>query len=154
MAESRALREFASGYGCAGSPGFSGILGAAKALAHEFLAVEAFTEQADAQWLRDLGIPWRLDYGSRRLHTFGLASCSTFAGLRNLGNSCYLKSAARCMYRCGRLRADVSGHIQRAVACSVFFASFLKRKDNGTMSRPQSCCIRCLRARFAPVSFC
>ena len=75
-----------------GSPGFSGILGAAKALPREFLAAEAL---AEAQWLRDLGIHWRLDYGRRPSHTSGLASCSTFAGLRNLGNSCYLNSRAR-----------------------------------------------------------
>ena len=50
--------------------------------------MEALAEQPDAQWLRDLGIQFRLDYGSRPLHTSGLDSSRAYVGLRNLGNSC------------------------------------------------------------------
>eukprot|EP00439_Symbiodinium_sp_Y106_P003634 s3280_g1.t1 len=70
--------------------------------------MEALAEQPDAQWLRDLGIQFRLDYGSRPLHTSGLDSSRAYVGLRNLGNSCYLNSLLQCFYGCGSLREDVS----------------------------------------------
>ena len=53
-------------------PCFSGLLASAKALVREHLALEALAQQADARWLRDLGLQFRLDYGSRPLHTSGL----------------------------------------------------------------------------------
>ncbi|CAJ1441410.1 unnamed protein product [Effrenium voratum] len=80
-----------------------------RALACEHFAMEALAEQPDAQWLRDLGIQFRLDYGSRPLHTFGLDICHDYVGLRNLGNSCYLNSVVQCIYGCAPLREDVTG---------------------------------------------
>ena len=90
------------------SPGFAGVLGAAKALLREHFATEALALQSDAEWLRGLGIHWRLDYGSRPRHTSGLASGQEYVGLRNLGNSCYLNAVVQCFYSCGPLREDVS----------------------------------------------
>ena len=90
------------------SPGCAGVLGAAKALLREHFATEALALQSDAEWLRGLGIHWRLDYGSRPRHTSGLASGQEYVGLRNLGNSCYLNAVVQCFYSCGSLREDVS----------------------------------------------
>ncbi|CAJ1449501.1 unnamed protein product [Effrenium voratum] len=90
------------------SPGFAGVLDAAKALLREHFATEALALQSDAEWLRGLGIHWRLDYGSRPRHTSGLASGQEYVGLRNLGNSCYLNAVVQCFYSCGPLREDVS----------------------------------------------
>ena len=69
-------------------PAFSGLWDCAKALVCEHLAMEALAEQPDAQWLRDLGIQFRLDYGSRPLHTSDLDSSRAYVGLKNLGNTC------------------------------------------------------------------
>ena len=93
----------------AGSADMSGILDAAKALASEHFAMEALAEQPDAQWLRDLEIQFRLDYGSRPLHTSGLDICPDYVGLRNLGNSCHLNSVVQCIYGCAPSREDVTG---------------------------------------------
>ena len=71
--------------------------------------MEALAEQPDAQWLRDVGIQLRLDYGSRPLHTSGLDICHDYVGLRNLGNSCHLNSVVQCIYGCAPLREDVTG---------------------------------------------
>ncbi|CAJ1413970.1 unnamed protein product [Effrenium voratum] len=71
--------------------------------------MEALAEQPDAQWLRDLGSQFRLDYGSRPLHTSGLDICHDYVGLRNLGNSCYLNSVAQCIYGRTPLREDIAG---------------------------------------------
>ena len=59
-------------------PAFSGLWDCAKALVCEHLAME----------VRDLGIQFRLDYGSRPLHTSDLDSSRAYVGLKNLGNSC------------------------------------------------------------------
>ncbi|CAE7026703.1 unnamed protein product [Symbiodinium sp. CCMP2592] len=80
----------------------------AKSLFSEHLAMEAVAEQEDAKWLRDLGIHFRLDYGSRPLHTSGLDSSRAYVGLRNLGNSCCFNSVLQCFFGCGPLREDVS----------------------------------------------
>ena len=66
--------------------------------------MEILAKRPGTQWLCNLGLHFRLDYGSRPLHTSGRA----FAGLKNLGNSCYLNSVLQCMYGCGPLREDVS----------------------------------------------
>ena len=87
---------------------YPGICNRAKSLVLEHLAMEAVAEQQDAKWLRDLGIHFRLDYGSRPLHTSGLDSSRAYVGLRNLGNSCYLNSVLQCFFGCGPLREDVS----------------------------------------------
>ena len=76
----------------------SGILDAAKALASEHFAIEALAEQPDAQWLRDLGIQFRLDYGSRPLHTSGLDICHDYVGLQNAVHL-RVRAVARRRYR-------------------------------------------------------
>ena len=92
-----------------GIPCFSGLLASAKALVREHLALEALAQQADARWLCDLGLQFRLDYGSRPLHTSGLDGSRAYVGLKNLGNSCYVNSVLQCFYGCGPLREDIAG---------------------------------------------
>ena len=71
-------------------------------------ATEMLAQEADASWLRELGVHWRLDFGSRPLGTAGFDGPSAHCGLRNLGNSCWLNATVQCLLHCPPLQKDLS----------------------------------------------
>ena len=71
-------------------------------------ATEMLAQEADASWLRELGVHWRLDFGSRPLGTAGFDGPSAHCGLRNLGNSCWLNATVQCLFHCPPLQKDLS----------------------------------------------
>ena len=71
-------------------------------------ATEMLAQEPDASWLRELGVHWRLDFGSRPLGTAGFDGPSAHCGLRNLGNSCWLNATVQCLSHCPPLQKDLS----------------------------------------------
>ena len=71
-------------------------------------ATEMLAQEPDASWLRELGVHWRLDFGSRPLGTAGFDEPSAHCGLRNLGNSCWLNATVQCLFHCPPLQKDLS----------------------------------------------
>ena len=86
-------------------------LDACKLLVADYEAHEALSREASAVWLRDLGLQFRLHYGSRPLGTSGFDEPSVHCGLRNLGNSCWLNAVVQCLYHCRPLQKDLSNPI-------------------------------------------
>ena len=84
------------------------IFDAAKQLVKEHLEIESFSLDTSARWLRDLGLHWRLDYGSRPRGTAGFVDQFWQTGLRNLGNSCFLNAVVQCIFACQPLRRDLT----------------------------------------------
>ena len=116
MAETRELRELISWYvRCASSSDSRSTARQHSLFLWAFGFCESFGARAFgigsscAAWLRDLGLQFRLDYGSRPLHTSGLDGSRAYVGLKNLGNSCYVNSVLQCFYGCGPLREDIAG---------------------------------------------
>ena len=71
-------------------------------------ATEMLAQEPDASWLRELGVHWRLDFGSRPRGTAGFDGPSAHCGLRNLGNSCWLNATVQCLLHCPPLQKDLS----------------------------------------------
>lgn len=84
-------------------------------LTSEHFAVEMLARRVDAGWLSEMGLPWRLDSGSRPRGTSGLPSNGKFfTGICNLGNSCWLNATLQCFRFCEPLRRDlVDGAIEK-----------------------------------------
>lgn len=76
------------------------VLDACKLLVADYEANEALSKETSAVWLRNLGLQFRLDYGSRPLGTSSFDEPSVHCGLRNLGNSCWLNAVVQCLYHC------------------------------------------------------
>ena len=82
--------------------GKDGLLLAAKLLVREHLSVQKLADGAD--WLRDLGLSWRLEQGSRPLHTSGAENSADFAGLCDVGNSSWVNAVVQRVHTCAPLR--------------------------------------------------
>lgn len=88
------------------------IFYAAKQLVQAHSEMEAFAA-VSADWLREMGVHWRLDSGSRprgtsnRIETF----CQT--GLQNLGNSCFLNAVVQCILACQPLHCDLAATVPK-----------------------------------------
>ena len=87
----------------------------------------------ETAWLRDLGSSWRLQHSSRPLHASSVQRCTDLAGLRNLGNSCWLNAAARCASFCPPLReAFLAGQDQSGpLGISIEPAKVLRASNSG-----------------------
>ena len=107
------------------------LIVAAKLLAKEHLSMEKFARET--AWLRDLGSSWRLQHSSRPLHASGVQRCTDLAGLRNLGNCCWLNAAARCASFCPPLReAFLAGQDQSGpLGISIELAKVLRASNSG-----------------------
>eukprot|EP00435_Cladocopium_sp_Y103_P006851 s3399_g2.t1 len=68
----------------------------AKLLVASYQKFETLAEKS--QWAEQLGRPLRLDSGSRPRGTAGFEGVVPHAGLRNLGNSCWLNAVLQCFY--------------------------------------------------------
>ena len=57
---------------------------------------DALAPLSKGAWMVELGFHTRLDYGSRPAWTSGLERGTAIAGLKNLGNSCWLNAVLQC----------------------------------------------------------
>ncbi|CAK9075834.1 Ubiquitin carboxyl-terminal hydrolase, partial [Durusdinium trenchii] len=105
----------------------SELVSAERLLMEDFWLVEKVAQQPGVEWLQDLGLVLRLDYGSRPTGTSGLATSTSWAGLRSLGNTCYVNSLVQCFRACGPLRKDIGSAEDEKGSLGKLLSSLLHR---------------------------